>query len=221
MEMGCMNTCWKHRYGQLFFTMLAGFILVGFVIFLSIQLAFGVEETVASGEAEETGTTEKEAAPPKGQHYVGRNTCAACHYDKFRAWKHDKHALGIEILPQKYRQDPKCLICHTTGYGEPTGYKDASTPQLAGITCESCHGPGSEHAKLAQKLFLGAQFEVTAETEQKIRNSIALFLEKNTVESKEAKKQARNSIYRIRPGNACVQCHTSKAHQAHMEYDKE
>jgi hypothetical protein len=186
--------------------LLGGLFLIG-----AGTIAFGAEEKAQ----------EQEAMPPKNQHYVGKNTCAACHYSQYRIWKLDKHAIAFDILPKKYRKDPKCLVCHTTGYGEPTGYKDESTPQLAGTTCETCHGPGSEHAKLAQKLFLGAETDITLEAEQRIRDSIELFLEKDTQESRKAVIQARSSIFRIRPGNACVKCHTSKAHKAHMEYDKE
>ena len=35
-----------------------------------------------------------------------------------------------------------CIACHTTGYDVASGgWKDA------GVTCEACHGPGSNHAK--------------------------------------------------------------------------
>jgi len=218
-----MNAHAYHRYGHWIVATFVGLVLSGAVLAGIDKIALSAEGTGPEviGVTETESSAEKGATPPKGQHYVGKNTCAACHFSKYRVWKHEKHALGFEILPKKYRKDSKCLICHTTGYGEPTGYKDVSTPQLAGITCESCHGPGSEHVKLAQKLFLGAEVEVTLETEKKIRDSIALFLEKHTVESEEAERQARQSIHRIRPGNACVQCHTSKAHQAHLDYDKE
>jgi hypothetical protein len=217
MEVDSMSAHLNHRFGQVIVAMLASFILCGFALFYTGLIAFSAEET----ESIEKGATEKEAKPPKDQKYVGKNTCAACHYAKYRTWKLEKHASAFEILPQKYRKDPKCLPCHTTGYGEPTGYKDASTPHLAGITCETCHGPGSEHSKLAMKLFLGAEAEVTLETEQEIRNSIELFLKKHTVESEKAEKQARDSIYRFRSDILCIHCHTSKAHQAHLDYEKE
>jgi hypothetical protein len=216
-----MNARWKNQYGQVIAALLTGPLLIGFAILGTGQTGAGVQEAEAAEVGSTASASGSEVTPPKGQHYVGKNTCAACHFDKYRTWKHEKHALAFEILPLKYRQDPKCLICHTTGYGESTGYKDVTTPHLAGITCESCHGPGSEHVKLAQKLFLGAEAEVSLETEAKIRNSIELFLEKRTAASEEARKQAMNSIYRIRPGNACVQCHTTKAHQAHLYYDKD
>jgi hypothetical protein len=97
--------------------------------------------------------------------YVGIDGCRSCHKGQYASWKMSVHAKAIEILmpgkrkgakkranldPEKdYSTDEKCLQCHTTGYGEPGGFKDMqSTPTLAGVTCEACHGAGSEYKVL-------------------------------------------------------------------------
>ena len=76
--------------------------------------------------------------PPEGQTYTGSKQCAACHFDQYLVWRKTKHAKAFDILPAKYRDDANCLKCHTTGFGEPTGYKDASTAtssRRAGSIC--------------------------------------------------------------------------------------
>ena len=92
------------------------------------------------------------ATPPADQTYVGKTKCASCHLAANTSWKKTKHCTdAFAKLPAKYKADPKCLTCHSTGYGTPTGFKDeASTPNLAGTTCEACHGPGSKHARCGE-----------------------------------------------------------------------
>ncbi len=93
------------------------------------------------------------AKDAKDKTYVGRAKCASCHLRENTAWKKSKHAKAFEDLSAQYKEDKSCLACHVTGYGEPTGFKSAKeTPQLAGVVCEACHGPGSEHAKLGDMI---------------------------------------------------------------------
>ncbi len=64
----------------------------------------------------------------------------------------------FKLDPNKdYSTDEKCIKCHVTGYGKPGGYvipdlndKKAVrlAKRLAGVGCESCHGPGSAYVKL-------------------------------------------------------------------------
>ena len=96
--------------------------------------------------------------------YVGAKKCKGCHLKQFQSWEQTKMAKSFELLkpgaaaaakkkanldPQKdYTRDEKCLGCHTTGYGKPGGFVSVEkTPDLTGVQCESCHGPGSEYLK--------------------------------------------------------------------------
>lgn len=130
------------------------------------------------------------ADPPADQTYTGSKRCASCHFDQFLKWKKSGHSKGFEMLTAKYQTNGECLKCHTTGYGEETGFKDfATTPALAGITCESCHGPGSKHDEIAQ------QFKNVAKL------------------SPEQEQMVRGSIWKMLPKNVCVDCHSVQAHK--------
>ena len=80
--------------------------------------------------------------------YVGVEKCKSCHakeYDDFAKRKFDKAWRILEMREED--NNPECLKCHTTGYGEPTGFVNAqATPHLKFKQCEACHGPGSLHA---------------------------------------------------------------------------
>lgn len=78
--------------------------------------------------------------------FVTSETCGACHSQEFAQWKASGHARAFATLEKRNDHlDPACVRCHTTGYQEG-GFKQALlTPQLAGVQCESCHGPGQAH----------------------------------------------------------------------------
>jgi hypothetical protein len=100
----------------------------------------------------------------EGPAYVGAKKCKMCHLKEFNSWAESKMAKSFELLrpgveaeakrragldPDKdYTSDAKCLGCHTTGYGNPGGFVSvATTPDLAGVQCEMCHGPGGTYTK--------------------------------------------------------------------------
>jgi hypothetical protein len=88
--------------------------------------------------------------------YLGSDRCAACHEASYGAWKKSAHARAARNLAEQDppRQfDPECIACHMTGWhpqgGVPYegGYLGPdTTPGLASVGCESCHGPGGAHA---------------------------------------------------------------------------
>lgn len=142
-----------------------------------------------------------EPAPPSGQTYTGKKPCAACHYPQYQVWRTTAHARATATLPTKYRSDTQCLECHVTGQGEPGGYTAGTHPKvwqnLLGVTCESCHSPGSEHVRLA-KQFVGRGY-LSQPLEQRVRDT----------------------IYNVQSENVCSQCHIRERHGKHPEYDRE
>ena len=138
------------------------------------------------------------ATPPADQTYTGATACSACHLKQFMTWKKTKHATdAFTKVPAKYKTDATCLICHSTGFGAASGFKDeASTPKLAGTTCEACHGPGSKHAEAARQ-----------------------YKDKKLTPDEE--KLVRGTIYKVLPQNVCMRCHATQVHKAHPAYDKE
>jgi len=111
----------------------------------------------------------EEAATPKAGSdnefsFVGSKKCKACHIKEYKSWSmtgmaqafeklkagvaaEAKHSAGLD--PDKdYTKDAACVRCHVTGYGKPGGFVDIeTTPDLAGVGCESCHGPGGTYTK--------------------------------------------------------------------------
>ena len=72
--------------------------------------------------------------------------CGTCHSDIHKAWESVKHSKAFELLINVGEEkNEKCLPCHTTGYGKGGFVDVATTPYLEAVTCEACHGPGSEH----------------------------------------------------------------------------
>jgi hypothetical protein len=170
-------------------------VIVGTGIGILTVVVLLVGRTVNSQPPVKEATTEP--AAPEGQTYVGAKKCSSCHLKQYKSWKASKHYTEAwEKVPAQYRTSAECLPCHTTGYGQETGFKDAeSTPNLTGTSCEACHGPGSKHVEVCTP-----------------------FLSKKKL-SPEEDKVARDSIYKVLPRNVCASCHLVQGHKEHPKYE--
>ena len=85
--------------------------------------------------------------------FAGPATCKGCHEQAFEQWSGSPHAHAFQTLIGKGAStDARCVPCHVTGGIDAGGFKDlATTPELVNVTCESCHGPGTEHAVRPKK----------------------------------------------------------------------
>ena len=85
--------------------------------------------------------------------YVGSKACSQCHekqYESFSKYSKKAHSWqSVAIMKPKLKEQElrQCYECHTTGYGKKGGFvSQETTPELADVGCETCHGPGGEHA---------------------------------------------------------------------------
>jgi len=91
--------------------------------------------------------------PPSDLTYIGNDDCAVCHNKIFKHWEETGHASAYETLVKsEHEYDPECVECHVIGLNYFTGFETIeSTPELKGVGCESCHGPGSDHKETLSK----------------------------------------------------------------------
>jgi hypothetical protein len=102
--------------------------------------------------------------------YVGSRTCMGCHTGAEEGsqdllWLQSRHAhafwrLGADwaLFLARLRphnrdletpmSDDRCLLCHVTGAQNPEALFATSFRPQEGVSCEACHGPGSEYSTL-------------------------------------------------------------------------
>ncbi len=171
--------------------------------FIRLFVAVGLGALIAGGFL--AAKALQAGPPPKDATYVGSKKCKACHMKGqiYQRWEKMKHATNFETLKKEHHtmKDPltgrSCLDCHTTGYGEPSGFKSIEeTPDLASVGCEGCHGPGSAHIEWVK----------VAENKEAAKNK-----------TPEALKALAETIDK-NPGARCVRCHNP--HNSYEEYAK-
>ncbi len=84
-----------------------------------------------------------------GKSYSGVEGCGLCHQLFVESWQKTGHAKAFESLQNVGKSsDPECLVCHTVGFLKEGGFHSIkTTPGLANVQCESCHGLHPEHAE--------------------------------------------------------------------------
>lgn len=83
--------------------------------------------------------------------YVGYSACGECHMDIVEGWKSTPHAAAFETLAEQGEEklnNPGCVRCHVVAMDDEGGFIDPElTPELKGVQCECCHGPGLTHTE--------------------------------------------------------------------------
>lgn len=102
-----------------------------------------------------------------GDHaYVALNKCVMCHkgvkkgeiLEKWKAGPHAKAYTELASAESKAvyeklgkagnpQEDPECLVCHVTGYGEADALV-AALDHANGVECQACHGAGADYKSM-------------------------------------------------------------------------
>ena len=87
--------------------------------------------------------------------YVGATKCKMCHNKattgtQYKVWSEGPHANAMKSLSEEEAKDPKCIKCHSTAGSVDAELVESITIE-EGVSCESCHGPGSEYRKIMVK----------------------------------------------------------------------
>ena len=102
-------------------------------------------------KANQRSEAEKRAktSDPHKPHYASSGACVNCHSGEFARWTLTGHARAWRSLVERQATDnPECVGCHSTAYGEAGGLGKLSTTNIRkfkGVQCEMCHGPMGGH----------------------------------------------------------------------------
>ena len=132
----------------------------------AVQFVRNADNTIVSVELHFLRRTVT-AARTETPRYVGSHTCMTCHSGPTEGqqdilWMRGRHAhaywnlaadwaLFLAKLRPHYQDlespvsDQRCLLCHVTGAQEPDAFFADTFRPSEGVSCEACHGPGSEY----------------------------------------------------------------------------
>ena len=166
---------------------------------LWVGVCFGVM-VFSNGECEAKSLSENDLV-----NVMGPDECGECHKAEVHIWRETRHSTTFKTLTRtkqakkiagnmgikRVKKAEACVACHFT-----SGYRKNKVKAIAGISCESCHGPAKAWLKIHGDY--GGK-HVTREQE--------------TPEHKAGRLAAIRKSGMIRPGNLyrlasnCYQCH--------------
>ncbi len=87
------------------------------------------------------------AATAQNFKYIGATKCKMCHNkpdkgEQYNKWAEGPHAKAFEALKGDEQSNATCLKCHSTAGSVDQGML-AGLKADEGVSCETCHGPGS------------------------------------------------------------------------------
>ena len=85
--------------------------------------------------------------------YIGAAKCKVCHNKaekgkQLNVWSNGPHAKAMDALEGADKTNATCLKCHSTAGSVDSGSL-AGLKAEEGVSCESCHGPGSHYKTAA------------------------------------------------------------------------
>ncbi|MFZ1682490.1 MAG: multiheme c-type cytochrome [Candidatus Zixiibacteriota bacterium] len=121
--------------------------------------------------------------------FVGEKACKMCHKAQFDSWSKTKHATAFAALKPEEQKKAECTGCHMTG-------KTAADSAIVNVSCEACHGAGSEYKK--PTIMSAAKFKADKAAQMKIAVEAGL----------------------VMPTEAtCVNCHKKEGNPNFKEFD--
>jgi hypothetical protein len=99
--------------------------------------------------------------------FVGAAKCKVCHMTEksgkaYPIWEKSAHSKAYATLAtpeaaeiakklgiDNAQKSDKCLVCHVTGFAADKASKDSTLTLAEGISCEACHGAGSDYKAMS------------------------------------------------------------------------
>jgi len=166
-------------------------LLIKIITLISIALFFSIKPVIAA---------------PEPSMVMGPEECGECHKEEVKAWKATHHHKTYRKMPRtkeakkikkkmgikRIKRESDCLSCHFTSI-----IKAGKPKPIAGISCESCHGPAKEWLDIHND-FGGKDVKAEEETAAHRKTRIAKIDKLNMIRPAHLYKLASN----------CYKCHT-------------